>query len=123
MLRRIGAIIAAIVAWMVVVSLINLALRHGWPAYASVEKAMDFTLAMMAARLGMSALSSLASGYVAAWIGRERYWAPLIAGLLLLLLFVPIHLQIWDRFPFWYHLTFLLSLPLVSWIGGRLKRP
>lgn len=121
MLRRIGAVVAGILAWTVVVTILNLGLRHGWPAYAAVEKAMTFSLAMMAARLAISALSSSASGYVAAWIGRDR-WSALVAGVLIMLLFLPVHVQIWDRFPIWYHLTFLASLPLLSWLGGRLPR-
>lgn len=120
MVRRIGAVIAGIVLWMVVVSLLNLPLRHGWAAYAAVEKAMIFTVAMMAARLAISFLSSLASGYIAAWIGRDR-WSAGLSGLIIMLIFVPIHIQIWDRFPIWYHLTFLLSLPLLAWAGGRLR--
>lgn len=122
MLRRIGAVAAGILVWTAVVTILNLGLRHGWPAYAAVEKAMAFSVAMMVGRLAISALSSLASGYVAAWIGRDR-WTPLAAGLLIMLLFVPVHIGIWDRFPIWYHLTFLVSLPLLGWLGGRLRGP
>lgn len=120
MLRRIGAVLAGVVVWTLVVTALNLGLRYGWPAYALVEKAMGFTLAMMVARLAVSALSSLASGYVAARIGGDGR-SSTIAGVLIMLLFVPIHLQIWDRFPVWYHLTFLVSLPLLGWAGGALN--
>ena len=59
MLRLVGGVIAGIVAWIVIVTALNLGLRHGWPAYAAVEKAMAFTVPMMVARLSMSAVSSL----------------------------------------------------------------
>ena len=34
--------------------------------------------------------------------------------------FVPIHIHVWDKFPVWYHLFFLITLaPLVAF-GGTL---
>jgi hypothetical protein len=122
MLRRIGGAIIGIVVWGIVVSVLNLGLRHGWPAYAAVEKAMLFTVPMMAARLSISGISSLVGGFAAAAIGRSGQ-AALIAGVLLLLIFLPIHYTIWSKFPIWYHLTFLVSLPLLSLVGGQVSRP
>ena len=120
MLRLIGGVIVGILVWGIGVTVLNLGLRHGWPAYAAVEKAMLFTVPMMAARLSISGISSLVSGFTAAAIGGRQ--AALIAGVLLLLIFLPIHYAIWTKFPLWYHLTFLISLPLLSVIGGRFSR-
>src|SRR5271156_5581448 len=122
MLRLVGGVNAGIVAWIVIVTALNLGLRHGWPAYAAVEKGMAFTVPMMVALLSMSAVSSLASGFVATLVDKGG-WAPWIAGMILFALFLPVHYSIWDRFPIWYHLTFLISLPLLSAVGGRLWRP
>jgi hypothetical protein len=121
MLRPIGGVVAGIVAWIVIVTVLNLGLRYGLPGYAAVEKAMNFTFAMMIARLSISAVSSLASGYVAGWISKGG-WAPWISGMFLLAMFLPEHYSIWSRFPIWYHLTFLISLPLLSVVGGTLWR-
>jgi len=121
MLRQIGGAVVGVIAWGIVVTVLNLGLRHGWPAYAAVEKAMLFTVPMMAARLSISGISSLVSGYAAAAVGRSGQ-AALIAGVVLLLIFLPIHYTIWSKFPIWYHLTFLISLPLLSVIGGRFSR-
>ena len=121
MLRLAGATIAGIVSWIVIATCINLILRHGWPNYAAVEKAMVFTLPMKLARLSESAISSLVSGAVAARIGRSPR-ASLAPGVILLLLFIPLHYAIWPTFPVWYHLTFLSSLPLLSALGGTLVR-
>ena len=121
-MRLIGGVIAGVVAWIAIVSVLNLGLRHGWPDYAAVERAMIFTLPMMAARLAMSGISSLAAGFVAAWI-EKGIRAPLISGTVLLLVFLPQHYALWARFPVWYHLTFLASLPLLGWAGGTLWRP
>jgi hypothetical protein len=117
-LIKVAAVVAGLVAWTLIVTALNLVLRHGWPAYAAVEKAMAFTLPMMAARLAESFASSLASGWIAARIGGRI--AALVTGLMLLLMFVPIHYQLWHVFPVWYHLTFLTSLVVLSVAGGRL---
>jgi len=120
MLRLIGGALTGIVAWIVIVTALNLGLRHGWHDYAAVEKAMTFTFPMMGARLSISALSSLASGLVAALVDKGG-WAALASGTILLLLFLPLHYEIWNKFPIWYHLTFLVSLPLLSFVGGSLR--
>ncbi|MBV9569647.1 MAG: hypothetical protein JO056_00195 [Alphaproteobacteria bacterium] len=125
MLRLIGGVAAGIVAWFVIVTILNLGLRYSWPDYHAVEKALTFTLPMMIARLSESGVSSIASGYVAATVSRNRFSA-LGSGVLLLIPFGYYHLAvIWDRFPPWYHLAFLVSLIVLSWLGGLLanRRP
>jgi hypothetical protein len=119
MLKLIGGVVAGLVAWIVLVTILNMALRHGWHEYAAVEKSMAFTIPMMVTRLAMSAACSLAAGYAAARLDKR---APLIAGMILLLLFIPVHYSMWDKFPIWYHLTFLISLPVASLVGGKLLR-
>lgn len=122
MSRKIGAVIAALIAWTIVVILLNFGLRYGLPGYAAVEKAMTFTPGMMAARLTISFVATLSAGATTAWIARDRLLWPLIAGIVLLAIFIPVHLSIWTHFPLWYHLTFLPSLPILSVVGGRLVR-
>lgn len=121
MLKIIGGAIGGIAIWVVVVTTLNLALRYGWPDYHTVEKAMTFTIPMMGARLLESAIASIMSGWAAASIGKRRLSAT-IAGVALLVLFIPIHYSIWDKFPIWYHLIFLTSLPVLSILGGRLVK-
>jgi hypothetical protein len=119
MLRLIGGIVAGLVIWMTAVTVLNLGLRHGLPGYAAVEATMTFTLPMMIARLAISAVASIAGGYGAAVVaGRPR--AATIAGIVLLIVFLPVHYGLFDKFPLWYHLTFLASLPLLSIAGGAL---
>lgn len=116
MLRLVGGAVAGAIAWIAIVTLLNLVLRHGWPAYAMVERSMAFTLPMLLARLAESAAASLASGALAARIGGAR--AALLGGGLLLLLFLPVHYRLWAVFPVWYHLAFLASLPLLARAGA-----
>ena len=119
-LIKIAAVIAGLIVWTAIVTAIDIGFRHFWPAYAAVEKALTFTFAMMFARLAESFVSSLASGWVAARIGGPI--PALVSGVMLLLLFAPEHYRIWHLFPAWYHLTFLISLPVLSVIGGRLAK-
>jgi hypothetical protein len=114
MWRTIAGIIAGLVAWGVVVTILNLGLRLWLPGYMQAEPAMQFTLGMKIARLSIGALSTLAAGAVVRTITRSNL-APWIVGLVLLALFVPDHIHIWNKFPAWYHLTFLITLaPLVA---------
>jgi hypothetical protein len=36
----------------------------------------------------------------------------------LLALFIPNHYLLWDKFPVWYHLTFLVSLLPLTLLGA-----
>jgi len=39
-----------------------------------------------------------------------------------LLVSIPIHINLWDKFPVWYHLTFLVTLIPLCILGGRIVR-
>src|ERR1043166_1874515 len=120
MLRAIAAVIIAFVSWFVIATIGNLALRLTWHDYAQVERALNFTLAMMLARLVLGMLSSLGAGFVVAWISRSSRVAALSLVGLLLLLFLPVHYQLWQKFPIWYHLVFFASLIVIPLLGAKL---
>jgi hypothetical protein len=120
MARAIGGLVGGLVAWFLIATAGNLVLRFAWAGYAEVEKAMTFTLAMMVARLVLGVLSSLGAGLTVAWITRRNgRMAQVLAGILFVL-FIPVHYSLWDRFPLWYHLTFLVSLVLATLWGAML---
>jgi len=121
MWRAIGGVVAGVVVWVIVVTVLNVGLRYGWPDYAAVEKAMTFTVPMMIARLTESGISSIVGGWAAAAIARNRA-AALWSGIVLLLTFLPIHYSLWTKFPLWYHLTFFASLVVLSVLGGMFAR-
>jgi len=120
--KTFGAVIAALVTWIFVATVLNLALRASWPHYHEAETAFNFTFAMKLARLVLGATSSLGAGFVAAWIGRGRMKAATLTGIVLLGLFIPNHYLLWDKFPVWYHLTFLVSLLPLTLLGAALNR-
>jgi hypothetical protein len=123
MWRTILSIIAGLVAWACVATLLNFGLRLGLPGYTQAEPAMAYTLAMKIARLLLAAVSCLAACAVVRAIAPASRAAPWAVGLILLALFLPVHIQLWTKFPIWYHLTFLVSLaPLVVLGAAALRR-
>ena len=111
---------AGLAAWVTIASLAGGIMRGAWPEYASVADAMTFTLPMLLARLAIGALATLAAGLVTAIIARPSLLARLMPGVLLLVVFIPIHFMLWDKFPVWYHLTFLGSLVPLTCVGGKI---
>lgn len=116
--KSIFAVVVSLIAWVAIVTVAGLVLRVSWPAYASVAAAMTFTLPMLFARLAIGAVATLTAGWIAAGIRPRSIRVTLIPGLILLVLFIPQHVMIWPRFPIWYHLSFLLSLVPLTWVGG-----
>ena len=115
-------VLAGLVTWIVAASVGNRLLRAGIPGYADVESTMVFTQAMLLARLALGAVSTLLAGYVAAWVsGASVGGAKALTGVLLVL-FVPLHVSLWPKFPAWYHLVFLASLVVFTLAGAKLRR-
>jgi hypothetical protein len=120
MRRQFLAFVAALVTWILVASLLNRLLRIGLAGYAAAEPAMTFTLSMKWLRLALGALASVSAGYVLARLAPNARRLPLILGGLLLAAFLPVHYSLWNRFPIWYHLIFLLTIvPFVAF-GAQL---
>src|SRR6476661_7775030 len=117
-LKTVAAIIAGLFTWILVATILNFPLRAWWPHYHEAETAFSFTLGMKLARLALGAAASLCSGFVAAWIVKDHKTAAMYLGILLLALFIPDHYLLWDKFPVWYHLTFLVSLLPLTLLGA-----
>jgi hypothetical protein len=122
MKRSILGLIVGLAVWVLVASLLNRSLRFGLEGYAAAEPRMTFTHAMMAARLALGALASLASGAVTRAVAPSNTRVLWVLGAVLLAAFIPVHVQLWTKFPVWYHLAFLGTLvPLVA-LGGTFTR-
>jgi len=122
MLKAILGVVAGVVVFLVVATIGGLILRATWPAYVSVAAAFRFTLPMLLTRLSIGAVATISAGLVAALIARRSVRVALATGVVLLAGFVPQHIMIWAKFPAWYHLTFLLSLLPLTWLGGWAAR-
>jgi hypothetical protein len=122
MWRTVGSIVAGLVAWAVIVTILNFGLRAALPGYHAAEATLQFTMAMKIGRLTEAALTSVAAGAVVGLIAPSKKWAPWAVGLIVLAMFLPVHVKLWNMFPAWYHLSFLVPLaPLVA-LGGWLAR-
>jgi hypothetical protein len=64
---------------------------------------------------------TLIAGFVAALISRENRRAPLILGVLLLLVGMMFELYVGRYLPLWYHFVFLILLIPVTIAGGKLR--
>jgi len=119
MKRSILAFVAALIAWVLIASILDRGLRLALNGYAAAEPTLHFTLRMMAARLVIAAITSLLAGAIAVLIEPRSAGTPAVLGAVLLVIFIPEHVRLWPLFPPWYHLTFLLTLlPLVV-LGAR----
>ena len=121
MARSFIGVVAGLTVWLAIAIVAGLIMRETWPAYASVADAMTFTLPMMIARLAIGALATVSMGFVTACITQSAV-ARLVPGLTLLIAFIPEHAMLWDRFPIWYHLAFLLSLVPLTYAGNAIAR-
>jgi len=75
---------------------------------------------MMICRLILGLVSSLSAGFVCAAIAHHRV-APKVAAAIMVILFLPVHYMLWQKFPIWYHLFFLITLAPTVLIGAALK--
>jgi hypothetical protein len=120
MRRQVIAFVGALIVWVLVASVLNRLLRVGLPGYSLAEPAMTFTLAMQWGRLALGALASLSAGFTLARAAPRARRLPLIFGALLLAAFLPDHYILWNKFPIWYHLLFLLTIIPLVMLGARI---
>lgn len=117
MARKIIGVVIGLAVWLAIALIAGLIIRATWPAYVSVAETMAFTLPMMIARLSISVVATIAMGFVVARITQSQI-ARLMPGIILLVLFIPEHVMIWDKFPIWYHLWFLTTLVPLTYLGN-----
>jgi hypothetical protein len=122
MKRSIFGFIVGLAVWVLAASLLNRSLRFGLEGYAAAEPQMTFTHAMMAARLALGALASLAAGAVTRAVAPSSTRVLWVLGAVLLAAFIPVHVQLWTKFPVWYHLVFLGTLVPLVVLGGMFTR-
>jgi hypothetical protein len=120
--KAVVGVVAGLAAWVAIVTVAGLIMRSSWPAYARVATAMTFSLPMLFARLSIGALATLAAGWITATVNPRSMPVRLMPGIILLVAFIPQHIMLWNTFPVWYHLTFLLSLIPLTYLGGSLSR-
>lgn len=117
------AVLAGLVAWTAIAIIGNFLIRAAIPEYAAVERSMAFTTPMLFSRLALAFVSTCGAGAVCALAARSDRAAGIALAIALLVIFVPMHIGLWDKFPFWYHLVFLGSLAPFAIAGFKLFLP
>lgn len=117
------AVAVGLLVWVVIATLINFVLRAAIPDYRAEELAMSFSLIAQMSRLALGLASTAAAAATTALLSRGSIGACLTLGCILFALFVPVHVSLGQKFPVWYHLFFLASLPLGAYVIGQLMAP
>jgi hypothetical protein len=123
MVRTVLGVIAGVVAWIVLVTIMDRTMRYLWPDYATNFTAMTFTLQMMFARLAESTVALIIASMIAVGVAPASRWVAWAFGILMLAFFAPFHYTIWAKFPVWYHAYFLVSLLVVPAAVANAKAP
>lgn len=69
-----------------------------------------------------SAILTVISGFVTAWIAKENFKSSIALGILLSAVGILVSALLWNNAPLWYHLGILLPLIPLAILGGKLKK-
>jgi hypothetical protein len=128
--RIVLGVIGGFIGWLVVWVGVEKGLSAIWPAFGVHQKAFEeaiknggqFTAdtAMLLTQLVLGLAVSMLAGVLSALIAGENSKAPLIAGILLLLMGIAKAVMSWQYVPTWYHVIFTAILLPMAIIGGKL---
>jgi hypothetical protein len=121
MIRSIGGVLLGVVGWVAIAILGNWVLRVVLPGYSQVEETMAFTLPMQIGRVALGLVASLGAGALCAVVAGLRLVPPGVLEAILVALFLPAHYKLWDKFPVWYDLFFVISLAPAVLAGALLE--
>lgn len=128
-LRRVAGVVAGILAWPLGFFVIGIAFGLLWPAYREAVHALfteqdfsHFTPPMVFANFGVFLGAGLLSGWLPAWIARNRMPSLVVTGLYLAVFMVDHYVFAWNVLPHWYNVIvpFVIAAPI--FVGGRLAR-
>ena len=130
MLRIVLGVVGGFIGWIVVWFVSEKSLSAIWPAFDVHQKAFEeaiknggqFTAdtTMLLTHVVVGSIVSVMAGALAALIAGESSKAPLIAGVLLLLMGIAKAVMSWPYVPIWYHVIFTAMLLPMAIVGGRL---
>ena len=131
MLRLILGVIAGFIAWLIIWFAGEKLLSTVMPdAFGAPQKAFQDALMnggkfiadskLLLMHIVLGTVVSLASGSLAALAAGDNSKAPLIVGILLLVMGILKAVMSWPYVPIWYHIIFTALLLPMAIIGGRL---
>ena len=123
-LRVAAAVLVGVVVSRVVLDGGSMLLRTAWPAYAVAEPDRAYSLAMLFVRLVMFSTMIAAVSASGSFVARDRRFSWL-AGSIILAISIPPHLypgHVWEFYPPWYHIVYLVSIVPLALAAGHLSR-
>lgn len=99
-------------------------LRASWPDYVLAEPEKAYTLTMLFVRLFIFSTMIAATSAVSTLVSGDRRFA-WVAGVMILAFSIPAHLYpgyVWDDYPAWYHIGYLLSIVPIAVVAGASVR-
>jgi len=130
MLRIVLGVVAGFFSWLIVWFGSEKVISGIWPAFGTHQAAFQTAITdggqfkadntMLLTHIVMGSIISLISGALAALIAGENSRAPLIVGILLLIVGVMKAVMSWPYIPTWYHVIFTAVLLPLAVLGGKL---
>lgn len=117
-MKSAGAVVAGYLAWATLFLAGNWMLSRASPASFGPDGST--TSGMLSVILGLSVVSSIASGWIAALISRS-FGACVALGVALSVVGLFVQLRFWELMPVWYHVSFLVLLLPGVLLGHRIS--
>ena len=95
---------------------------EGFQKALETKQPFELSSVILLLTLFKSFICSIISGLIAALIAKENNKSTLFLGILLLAFGIFIQSVYWNYIPLWYHLTFLILLIPMTFLGGKLRR-
>lgn len=95
---------------------------NGFQKALETKQPFELSSVILLPTLFKSFICSIISGLTAALIAKENNKSTLFLGVLLLAFGIFIQSVYWNYIPLWYHLTFLILLVPMTFLGGKLSR-
>lgn len=121
--KRIIAVAVGFLSWSVLWIGSEPVIAAVAPGIAPGDGLSNITDGYLALKVILSVIFSFVSGYLSSTFAGESRSAPLILGVVLLLVGIGVQASVWTPLPLWYHLTFLILLLPMTLLGGRLRHP
>ena len=132
MLRIILGVISGFFSWMALWFGSERVVSAIWPAFgtqqlafqAAIENGGQFVpeTSFLITHVVCASIVSLLAGFLAALIAGENRRAPLVLGILLLVMGLLKAFLTWQLVPIWYHIAFAAVLLAMTIVGGKLRR-
>lgn len=129
-MRTIVGVVAGFIAWLFVWLGVEMVLSAIWPEWfgahqqafqAAITNGAPFTpdSTILLIHIICGGVIAALSGWIAARLAGDHVRAPLVMGIVLLVLGLMKAMMSWSLVPIWYHVLFTAALCVMAMVGGR----